>query len=123
MYNDSKNAVINEYYQQYYTTSKYQAISRSVSSSVGFFEIMLFLRSIVKRVAANDNKMTINHALTLPADISSKEVVSVPDIIPLSPPKRTIPRTVQRSKRCTGGMALHGEEVNPLGGWHSVNRT
>jgi len=51
----------------------------------GLFERRSFLRSFIKSVEANDDKMTIRYTLPLPPDNSTSEVVSVLDIVPSAP--------------------------------------
>jgi len=62
----------------------------------------LFLRSFIKSFEADDNKMIINYTLPLPPDNSSKEVVSVLGIVPLSPNKGI--RTELSSIRLKSGI-------------------
>jgi site-specific DNA recombinase len=66
---------------------------RDFLDTEGLFERKSFLRSFLKSIEADDAKMTINYTLPLPPDNSSKEVVSVLDIVPPSPPIDTIGRT------------------------------
>jgi DNA invertase Pin-like site-specific DNA recombinase len=59
---------------------------RDFLDTEGLFERKSFLRSFLKSIEADDDKMTINYTLPLPPDNSSKEVVSVLDIVPPGPP-------------------------------------
>jgi len=53
----------------------------------GLFARRAFLRSFVKSIEADDDKMTFNYTLPLPPEYIIQETVSVLDIVSLAPPK------------------------------------
>jgi hypothetical protein len=55
----------------------------------GLFARKAFLRSFIRSIEVDDDKMTFNYTLPLPPDYLTQETVSVLDIVPLAPPKVT----------------------------------
>ncbi len=52
----------------------------------GLCERKSFLRSFIKSIEADDDKMIVNYTLPLPPEYLTQEVVSVLDIVPSAPP-------------------------------------
>jgi site-specific DNA recombinase len=61
---------------------------RAFIDEKGLFARKAFLRSFIRSIEADDDKMTFNYTLPLPPDYLTQETVSVLDIVPLAPPNQ-----------------------------------